>query len=101
MSLEEIGVWRRADRENLRVFNDTLGLLYKNWPTPLVRLVSLSTGKRTVWAKLEGFNPFSNSVKDRIGWSMIIEALERGELKEMLYEATSTNTGIALALKSI
>ncbi len=96
-SLEELGVWRKAGREDLRVFNDTLELLYKNWPTPLVRLTSFSTEKRSVWAKLEGFNPFSNSVKDRIGWSMIMEALERGELKEILYEATSTNTGIALA----
>jgi len=95
--LEELGVWKKAGRENLRVFNNTLELLYKNWPTPFIRLTSLSTKKRSVWAKLEGFNPFSNSVKDRIGWSMIMEALERGELKEILYEATSTNTGIALA----
>lgn len=93
----KLGVWRKASRENLRVFSNTLELLYKNWPTPLVGLTSLSTEKRSVWAKLEGFNPFSNSVKDRIGWSMIMEALERGELKEILYEATSTNTGIALA----
>ncbi len=48
-------------------------------------------------AKLEGFNPFSNSVKDRIAWSMIMEPLRKGELSDFLYEATSTNTGIALA----
>ncbi|MEM3055393.1 MAG: pyridoxal-phosphate dependent enzyme [Candidatus Bathyarchaeia archaeon] len=90
-----------APKENnklvLKVFNSTLELLYEGWPTPLVRLGSLSTEKRSVWAKLEGYNPFSNSVKDRIGWAMIVEALEKGELKEALYEATSTNTGIALA----
>jgi cysteine synthase/O-phosphoserine sulfhydrylase/cystathionine beta-synthase len=73
-----------------------LALLYEGWPTPLVRLNSLSTEKRSVWAKLEGYNPFSNSVKDRIGWAMINEAKEKGELKEVIYEATSTNTGIAL-----
>lgn len=90
-----------APKENnkmvLKVFNSTLELLYEGWPTPLVRLGSLSTERMRVWAKLEGYNPFSNSVKDRIGWAMIVEALEKGELKEALYEATSTNTGIALA----
>ncbi|MBC7129928.1 pyridoxal-phosphate dependent enzyme, partial [Candidatus Bathyarchaeota archaeon] len=79
-----------------KVYNSTLELLYKGWPTPLVKLSSLSTEKLSVWAKLEGFNPFSNSVKDRIGWSLINDALDRGELKEIIYEATSTNTGIAL-----
>ncbi|MEM3695733.1 MAG: PLP-dependent cysteine synthase family protein, partial [Candidatus Bathyarchaeia archaeon] len=64
--------------------------------TPLVKLNSLSTSDRNVWAKLECFNPFSNSVKDRIAWYMIKESIERGELKQFLYEATSTNTGIAL-----
>jgi len=80
----------------LKVYNSTLELLYKGWTTPLVKLNSLSNGKRSVWAKLEGFNPFSNSVKDRIGWSMLNDALERGKLGQVIYEATSTNTGIAL-----
>ncbi|MEM2910894.1 MAG: pyridoxal-phosphate dependent enzyme [Candidatus Bathyarchaeia archaeon] len=88
---------KENDEKVLKVFNSTLELLYEGWPTPLVRLGSLSTEKRSVWAKLEGYNPFSNSVKDRIGWAMIVEALEKGELKEALYEATSTNTGIALS----
>jgi len=94
--LEELLAAEEKDRKILKVYNSTLELLHGGWPTPLVKLNSLSTGKRSVWAKLEGYNPFSNSVKDRIGWSMIMEALERGELKEVLYEATSTNTGIAL-----
>jgi cysteine synthase/O-phosphoserine sulfhydrylase/cystathionine beta-synthase len=85
------------DAESLKVYNSTLELLYKGWPTPLVKLNSLSSDKRSVWAKLEGFNPFSNSVKDRIAWSMLNEALEGGALKQVIYEATSTNTGIALA----
>jgi cysteine synthase/O-phosphoserine sulfhydrylase/cystathionine beta-synthase len=88
---------KELNKKLLKVFNNTLELLFEGWPTPIVKLNSLSTEKRSVWAKLEGYNPFSNSVKDRIGWAMIIEALERGELKEVLYEATSTNTGIALA----
>jgi len=88
---------KENDKSILKVFNSTLEMLYEGWPTPLVRLGSLSTEEWSVWAKLEGYNPFSNSVKDRIGWAMIVEALENGELKEALYEATSTNTGIALA----
>lgn len=88
---------KENDKKVFKVFNSTLELLHEGWPTPLVKLNSLATEKRSVWAKLEGYNPFSNSVKDRIGWAMIVEALERGELKEALYEATSTNTGIALS----
>ncbi len=96
IALEELLAPEERDKRILKVYNSTLELLYEGWPTPLVRLNSLSTGNRDVWAKLEGYNPFSNSVKDRIGFSMIMEALEKGELKEALYEATSTNTGIAL-----
>ncbi len=86
----------RVSRKALKVYNSSLEFLYEGWPTPLVRLKSLSTVNRSVWAKLECYNPFSNSVKDRIAWSMIKEAVELGSLKEVLYEATSTNTGIAL-----
>jgi len=87
--------WEK-DALTLKVYNSTMELLYKGWPTPLVKLNSLSSGGRIVWAKLEGFNPFSNSVKDRIGWSMLSDALEEGRLGQVIYEATSTNTGIAL-----
>jgi len=94
--LEELLLPEDKDRRSLNVYSSSLELLHEGWPTPLVKLGSLSTGDRSVWAKLEGYNPFSNSVKDRIGWSMLMEALEKGELKEVIYEATSTNTGIAL-----
>ena len=99
VSLNELGVWGGRMEDKARVYNvygSTLELLYKGWPTPLVKLGSLSDSGRSVWAKLEGYNPFSNSVKDRIGWSMIMDALSREKLKQILYEATSTNTGIAL-----
>lgn len=86
----------KLSRKALKVYNSTLELLYEGWPTPLVKLNSLSTGDRSVWAKLECYNPFSNSVKDRIAWSMIKEVMENRGLKQILYEATSTNTGIAL-----
>jgi len=69
--------------------------------TPLVRLNRIAANARAqVVAKLEFFNP-AHSVKDRIGVSMV-EALEReGELvpgQSTIVEATSGNTGIALAM---
>ena len=68
--------------------------------TPLVRLQRLpgSTSNR-ILAKLEGNNP-AGSVKDRPALSMIVEAERRGEIKpgDHLIEATSGNTGIALAM---
>jgi len=95
-ALEDLEIAWEADRRRLRVYDGVLSLLVENWPTPFVRLKSFSKNGVEVFAKLEAFNPFSNSVKDRIGWSMIMEALERGFLGDILYEATSTNTGIAL-----
>ncbi len=68
--------------------------------TPLVKLKRLpgDTGN-TVLVKLEGNNP-AGSVKDRPALSMIVRAEERGEIKpgDTLIEATSGNTGIALAM---
>jgi len=67
--------------------------------TPLVKLQRLVTGSNTVLVKLEGNNP-AGSVKDRPALSMIQHAEERGEIKagDSLIEATSGNTGIALAM---
>lgn len=68
--------------------------------TPLVRLKRLTAGRNNViLAKLEGNNP-AGSVKDRPALSMIVHAEARGEIKpgDTLIEATSGNTGIALAM---
>ena len=72
--------------------------------TPLVRLQRLPGAlgvvqSNTVLAKLEGNNP-AGSVKDRPALSMVVEAERRGEISpgDTLIEATSGNTGIALAM---
>ena len=68
--------------------------------TPLVRLKRITAGRgNVILAKLEGNNP-AGSVKDRPALSMILHAEARGEIRpgQTLIEATSGNTGIALAM---
>ena len=67
--------------------------------TPLVRINRLTPGDAEVVAKLEYFNP-ANSVKDRIGVAIVDAAEASGELPAggTIVEATSGNTGIALAM---
>jgi len=68
--------------------------------TPLVRLQRLNPNpSNIILAKLEGDNP-AGSVKDRAALNMITEAEQRGEISpgDTLIEATSGNTGIALAM---
>ena len=68
--------------------------------TPLVELRNLNSNAGVkIFAKLEGNNP-GGSVKDRTAFSMIKNALDRGEINKntKLIEATSGNTGIAMSL---
>lgn len=68
--------------------------------TPLVRMKRIAAGRNNViLAKLEGNNP-AGSVKDRPALSMVVRAEARGDIKQgdTLIEATSGNTGIALAM---
>ncbi|MNK02923.1 Cysteine synthase B [compost metagenome] len=68
--------------------------------TPLVEISKLNPNPNVkLFAKLEGNNP-GGSVKDRAALNMIRSAMERGEIKKgtRLIEATSGNTGIALAM---
>jgi cysteine synthase B len=68
--------------------------------TPLVRLQRIpGNTSNTILAKLEGNNP-AGSVKDRPAMNMIVQAEARGDIKpgDTLIEATSGNTGIALAM---
>lgn len=68
--------------------------------TPLIESVNLVKNKNvTLLLKLEGDNP-GGSLKDRAAYNMISQAIERGDIKkgDKLIEATSGNTGIALAM---
>jgi len=83
---------------NYRTIDGTIG------NTPLVRLQRIGAGENArrgnvILGKLEGSNP-GGSVKDRPAYSMIRRAEERGEIRpgDRLIEATSGNTGIALAM---
>ncbi|MDO5499514.1 MAG: cysteine synthase A [Propionibacteriaceae bacterium] len=81
----------------MTIYDDVTQLIGR---TPLVRLNRLvGDSSATVLAKLEFYNP-ANSVKDRIGVAMIDAAEASGQLKPggTIVEATSGNTGIALAM---
>jgi len=66
--------------------------------TPIVRIHRLAPKHVTLYAKVEAFNP-AGSVKDRLAYAIIIDAEQRGVLKpgQTVVEATSGNTGVALA----
>ena len=79
---------------NLKTLDDFVG------NTPLVKLQRMNPNpSNTILLKLEGNNP-AGSVKDRPAYNMITRAEARGEIKpgDTLIEATSGNTGIALAM---
>ncbi len=81
----------------MKIYND-ITEVFGN--TPLVRLNRITDGSQAnVFAKLEFYNPTS-SVKDRIGIAMVDAAEKSGDLKPggTIVEATSGNTGIALAM---
>ena len=67
--------------------------------TPVVRLHRLAPDHVTLYAKVESFNP-CGSVKDRLALAIILDAEARGALKpgDTVVEATSGNTGVALAM---
>lgn len=84
-----------------RVYDSILGLLSsEDNPTPIVQLNRVTPFKHAkVYGKLEWYNPFG-SVKDRVAANLIIDAEEKGVLKEgqKLVEPTSGNTGMGLAM---
>ena len=80
----------------MTIYSDVTQLVGR---TPLVRINRIIQSNATVLAKLEFYNP-AKSVKDRIGVAIIDAAAASGELKPggTIIEATSGNTGIALAM---
>jgi cysteine synthase A len=78
------------------IYDNILGTIGN---TPVVRIQRLAPAGITMYVKCEAFNPLS-SVKDRLAIAIIEDAERRGELKpgQTVIEATSGNTGIALAM---
>ena len=78
------------------IYDSILGTIGR---TPIVRIQRLAPANVTLYAKCEFFNPLS-SVKDRLAIALIEDAEARGVLKpgQTVIEATSGNTGIALAM---
>jgi len=72
---------------------DTIG------ETPIVRLNRIAPAHVSLYAKVEAFNP-GGSVKDRLALAIVLDAEQRGLLKpgQTIVEATSGNTGVALAM---
>jgi cysteine synthase A len=67
--------------------------------TPVVKLNRLAPDHVTMYVKIESFNPMA-SVKDRLAFAIMRDALDRGDVQpgQTVVEATSGNTGIALAM---
>src|ERR1700720_2565396 len=78
------------------IHDDILGTIGN---TPVVRINKLAPPNKTIYVKCEAFNPLS-SVKDRLAIGIIEDAERKGTLKpgQTVVEATSGNTGIALAM---
>src|ERR1700757_3606410 len=78
------------------IYDNILGTIGR---TPIVRIQRLAPQHVTMYVKCEFFNPMS-SVKDRLAIAIIEDAERRGTLKpgQTVVEATSGNTGIALAM---
>jgi cysteine synthase A len=86
----------RAAKDRHMIYDNILGTIGR---TPIVRINRLAPSHVTMYVKCEFFNPLS-SVKDRLAIAIIEDAEQSGQLKpgQTVVEATSGNTGIALAM---
>lgn len=91
-----LGRHRRDYSARTMIYDNILGTIGR---TPVVRIQRLAPAGVTMYVKCEFFNPLG-SVKDRLAIGIIEDAERRGELKpgQTVVEATSGNTGIALAM---
>ena len=104
ISLNKLSYIKNPEKNKLQEKGDCMGRIYSDitWTignTPLVRLNHMTEGLHAdVVVKVESFNPMG-SVKDRIGLAMVEKAEREGKIKKgtTIVEATSGNTGIALA----
>ena len=98
LTLEDLGFYDEVKGDPIRVYDNSLHLALKGIPTPLVKLRSYSNDKVRVWAKLEWFNPFSLSIKDKPLLHILRETSKREDIEgKVLADASSANFGIALA----
>lgn len=87
------GYWNKATEMIYNNILETIG------DTPIVRINKMGPDHVELYVKVESFNPLA-SVKDRLAFAIINDAEQRGTLKpgQTVVEATSGNTGIALAM---
>ncbi len=87
---------RRISKGTEMIYNSILETIGN---TPVVRLNAMGPDHVEIYVKVESFNPMA-SVKDRLALAVILDAEKRGTLKpgQTVIEATSGNTGIALAM---
>ncbi|WP_062662590.1 pyridoxal-phosphate dependent enzyme [Aeropyrum camini] len=94
-TLEELGVYDIGAPD--MVFSSPLDLFTRGKPTPLVRSRLQLPGGVRLWLKLEWYNPFSLSVKDRPAVEIVSRLSRRVEKGSLVGDATSSNFGIALS----
>lgn len=98
MSLESLGLYDEVTGSEARVYGSVLELVRRDRPTPLVMIKR--AGRVRLWAKLEWYNPLSLSIKDRTALSLVEGKLDDIMLRGKVYEASSSNTGVAVSALS-
>jgi cysteine synthase/O-phosphoserine sulfhydrylase/cystathionine beta-synthase len=98
MSLESLGLYDEVTGSEARVYGSVLELVRRDRPTPLVMIKR--AGRVRLWAKLEWYNPLSLSIKDRTALSLVEGNLDDIMSRGKVYEASSSNTGVAVSALS-
>ncbi len=96
--LEALGFFDEVSGGWPRVYGGVLELVLRDRPSPLVMIKEVK-GVR-IWAKLEWYNPLSLSIKDRTAVGLVEPVAEEVRRAGAVYEASSSNTAVALAALS-